>query len=234
MFKYSKIFLFVVLICYSINHAQEKNKNNYNLFIINTAQSYKELIKRDSNNTLVNLSKYIPSIKLDIRYAGKNNFLGEPVYDYARAYLRLPAAKALLNVQNEFMKIGLGLKVFDAYRPYSATVKFYDKVKDTQYVAAPWQGSRHNRGCAVDLTLISLKTSKELEMPTGFDSFHEAAHSDYLNLTPVKIRNRDLLIGVMAKYGFENLSTEWWHFDYKDWNRFDLMDLSFEQLDQIK
>jgi D-alanyl-D-alanine dipeptidase len=226
--------LIVVLALYCSNYAQNKGNNPYNLSIISSPQSYKELVNSDSENILVDIKKYIPSLKLDIRYAGKNNFLGEPVYNYARAFLRKPAAGALLRVQKELNKAGLGLKIFDAYRPYSATLKFYDKVKDTQYVAAPWSGSRHNRGCAVDLTIISLKTSKELEMPTGFDSFRVEAHSDYLNISADKIKNRDLLIGVMAKYGFVNLPTEWWHYDYKDWNKFDIMDLSFEQLDEIK
>lgn len=100
-------------------------------------------------------------------------------------------------------------------------------------MASAYTGSRHNRGCAVDLTLISLKTGKPLDMPTGFDSFLEKAHSDYLNLPASKIKNRDLLIGVMAKYGFINLDSEWWHYDFKDWKKFDLMDLSFDQLDKI-
>jgi D-alanyl-D-alanine dipeptidase len=217
-----------------LNYAQNKNKNKYNLHVIDTEQGYKELVQKDSSNNLVDIKKLIPSLKLDIRYAGKNNFLHEPVYNYAKAYLRLPAAAALQKVQKELQKMGLGLKIFDAYRPYKATVKFYDKVKDTQYVASPWSGSRHNRGCAVDLTIISLKTGSELKMPTGFDSFREAAHSDYLNLSPEQIRNRDLLIGVMAKYGFENLPTEWWHYDFKDWGKYDIMDLSFEQLDGMK
>jgi zinc D-Ala-D-Ala dipeptidase len=228
-----KAILIVVLVFYSLNYTQN-NTNKYDLPVISSVQSYKELVTNDSNNVLVDIKKYIPSLKLDIRYAGNNNFLKKPVYNYARAFLRLPAAKSLQKVQKELNKIGLGLKIFDAYRPYSATLKFYDMVKDTQYVAAPWTGSRHNRGCAVDLTLISLKTGRELDIPTEFDSFREQAHSDYSDLPPAKIKNRDLLIDVMTKYGFENLPTEWWHYDFKDWGKFDLMDLSFEELDAIK
>jgi len=226
-----KIFLVFILVFYSSISAQNKYNNKYNLPVISNLQSYKEQVIRDSNNILVDVKKYIQSLKLDIRYAENNNFLKEPVYNYARAFLRLPAVKALKRVQIELNKAGLGLKIFDAYRPYSATVKFYDKIRDTQYVAAPWTGSRHNRGCAVDFTLINLMTGKGLDMPTGFDSFSEEAHSDYINLSPEKIKNRDLLIGVMAKYRFENLPSEWWHYDFKDWNKYDLMDLSFEELD---
>ncbi len=232
MKKYQQIILFLFIIS-ALGFGQELKKNKYGLFVIDNAQSYKELAVKDSNNLLVDIKKFIPTIKLDIRYSTKNNFLGEPVYNSARAFLRLPAAIALKHIQKELSIIGLGLKIFDAYRPYGATVKFYDKVKDTMYVASAYSGSRHNRGCAVDLTLISLKTSKPLDMPTGFDSFLEKAHSDYLKLPPSEIKNRDLLIGVMAKYGFINLDSEWWHYDFKDWKKFDLMDLSFDQLDKI-
>ncbi len=234
MMKNIKIRLIIFLISIPIIVlSQELNKNKYGLYVVDNPKTYKQLVMKDSNNVLVDIKQFVPSIVLDIRYATKNNFLGEPVYNSADAFLRLPAAKALRKVQNELKVIGLGLKIFDAYRPYNATVKFYDKVKDTVYVASAWTGSRHNRGCAVDLTLVSLKTGKPLDMPTGFDSFLEMAHSDYLNLSPDKIRNRDLLIGVMAKYGFINLDSEWWHFDFKDWKKFDLMDLNFEELKNI-
>jgi len=225
-----KKILMLVIITVAANYGQQIHKNKYGLFVIDKLSEYNALVSKDSSNRLVNLQNIIPGIKLDIRYATKNNFLGEPVYNSAYAFLRLPAAIALKKVQMELKKMGMGIKVFDAYRPYSATVKFYNKVKDTVYVASAWTGSRHNRGCAVDLTLISLKTGKPLDMPTGFDSFLDKAHSDYLDLTPEEIRNRDLLIGVMAKYGFNNYPGEWWHYDYKDWKKFDLMDISFEQL----
>lgn len=228
------VLMIVIYVLIPSVFAQINSNNPYKLRIINSAQIYKEMISKDSENVLVDLKKYIPSLKLDIRYAGSNNFLHEPVYKYAKAFLRKPAASALLLVQKELNKAGLGLKIFDAYRPYSATLKFWDKVRDTQYVAAPWTGSRHNRGCAVDLTIISLKSGEELDMPIGFDSFRLQAHSDNINLSADKIKNRDLLIGVMAKYGFENLPTEWWHYDFKDWVKFDLMDISFEQLENIQ
>ena len=221
--------LFLTVIVYG----QELKKNKYGLFVIDNPKMYHDLTLKDSSNILVDLQKIIPYIKLDIRYSTKKNFLGEPVYNSARAFLRLPAAIALKKVQHELNLIGLGIKIFDGYRPYSATVKFYNKVKDTIYAASAYTGSRHNRGCAVDLTLISLKTGKPLDMPTDFDSFSEKAHSDYLNLTSSEIKNRDLLIGVMAKYGFINLDSEWWHYDFKDWKKYDLMDLSFDQLDKI-
>ncbi len=223
----------VIFFLSTILYGQELRKNKYGLIVIDNPKIYYNLAAKDSSNILVDLQKFIPSIKLDIRYSTKNNFLGEPVYKSARAFLRLPAAIALKKVQHELNLIGLGLKIFDGYRPYSATVIFYNKVKDTIYAASAYTGSRHNRGCAVDLTLISLKTRKPLDMPTDFDSFDIKAHSDYLKLPPNVIKNRDLLIGIMAKYGFINLDSEWWHYDFKDWKKFDLMDLSFDQLDKI-
>ncbi len=232
MKNYIKKIPIIIIIAIITNYGQQLHKNKYGLFVVNNISYYNSLVAKDSSNKLVNLQKLIPDIKLDIRYATKNNFLGEPVYNSVFAFLRLPAANALKEVQTELKKMGLGIKVFDAYRPYNATVKFYNKVKDTVYVASPWTGSRHNRGCAIDLTLISLKTGKPLDMPTGFDSFSEKAHSDYIDLPANEIKNRDLLIGAMSKHGFINYSGEWWHYDFKDWKKFDLMDLSFEQLNR--
>ena len=225
--------LLIILIPF-FEYAQTIKKNEYGLVVINNVSTYQKMVLNDSSKKLIDLQKFIPSLKLDIRYATKNNFLGEAVYKSAKAYLRYPAAIQLKKVQKELKKIGLGLKIYDAYRPYSATLKFYNKIKDTVYVASAWTGSRHNRGCAVDLTLVLLKTGKELDMPTGFDSFQDKAHSDYLNLLPQQIKNRDLLIGVMAKYGFDNYPGEWWHYDYKDWKNYNLMNISFEELKKLE
>ena len=229
-----RLLIIMLLISSAYISAQTLKKNEYGLYVVNSISDYNELVAKDSSNMLVDLKEYIPSVELDIRYATRNNFLGEPVYNSARAFARYPAATALKNVQAELNKMGFGLKIFDAYRPYSATVKFYKKVKDTVYVASAWTGSRHNRGCAVDLTIIDLKTGKPLDMPTPFDSFKEQAHSDYLDLPAEQIRNRDLLIGVMTKHGFDNYPGEWWHYDYKDWKKYPLMDLSFEQLEKVQ
>lgn len=223
----------LMLVLSSHLYSQDSTKNKYGLFVVSNPNQYEKLVNADTNNALVNLKDYIPKIKLDIRYATSNNFLGEPVYNKAEAFLRLPAAKELKEVEKDLAKKGMGLKIFDGYRPYSATVKFYLKVRDTVYVASAWTGSRHNRGCAVDLTLINLKTGKELDMPTGFDNFTDKAHSDYDNL-PEKVKdNRSLLKDVMTKHGFTNYPAEWWHFDYNGWKNFPLTDLRFEQLDSL-
>ena len=204
--------------------------NPYNLPIINTKPGYLKEITLDRNNQLVEIKKFIPDIKLDIRYATNNNFTKQAVYSEAQAFARLPVVLSLRNVQRQLKKKGLGLKIFDAYRPYSVTVKFYDIADDKNFVAHPKTGSRHNRGCAVDLTLINVRTGKELKMPTPYDSFSAEASADFNDL-PRRIKaNRDLLIKVMQDNGFKVLNNEWWHFDFEGWTEFDLIDIPFKDL----
>ncbi len=192
--------------------------------------AYAESVKGDDTRQLIDLEKYVPGIVLDIRYATTNNFTGGKIYDEARAYARKPVADALLRIQEDLRKQGLGLKIFDAYRPYRATVKFYEVYGDTTYVASPYRGSRHNRGCAIDLTLIDLGTGKELKMPTGYDSFTKQAWPS----TPVRDEearnNRKLLIDAMEKHGFRVNSSEWWHFDFIGWKKFEVLDIDFSEL----
>lgn len=228
------LFIFVILFFNAQIFSQALIKNKYGLYVVKDLAAYENSVKNDSNKILVDLEKFIPGIKLDIRYATSNNFLGEPVYKKAKAFLRLPAAIQLKKIQKELNEKKLGLKIFDSYRPYEATVLFYEKVKDTLYVASAWNGSRHNRGCAVDLTIISSKTGKEIKMPTGFDNFTEKAHSDYSDLPNDVIENRKLLIEIMSKHGFTNYSAEWWHYDFNGWKNYNLMDLSFDELEKFQ
>lgn len=207
-----------------------KLDGKYGVKTISTGNEYREKAAGDSLQALVDLETFIPGIVLDIRYATANNFMEEQIYASAAAWLRLPAAKALKDVQEDLAKLGYGLKIFDAYRPYTATIKFYEKIQDSTFVASPWTGSRHNRGCAVDLTLISLESGRELSMPTGYDSFTEQAHTNYKNLPSEVIRNRELLKKVMTAHGFEIYPDEWWHYDFSEWKKYPLMDLSFEEL----
>lgn len=196
-------------------------------------QTYREYIAALANNPaleLVDLEKFIPGLVLDIRYATNNNFTGEKIYDEAKAFARKPVAEALLRVQNELKQQGLGIKVFDGYRPYRATVRFYEVYKDTTYVASPYRGSRHNRGCALDLTIVNLKTREELEMPTGYDSFKKEAWPSTPVKDPVVRKNREMLINIMEKHGFKVNGSEWWHFDFIGWKKFDVMDIDFAEL----
>lgn len=192
---------------------------------------YMAQAKADSSKQLVNLQEFVPGLKLDIRYATSNNFTGEKIYNLPRAYARRPVAQALKKVQAELKKQGLGIKIFDAYRPYKATVKFYEVYKDTTYVASPYKGSRHNRGCALDLTLVELKTGKELAMPTGYDSFKKEAWPSTPVKDPVVRKNRDTLIGIMQKHGFKVNGSEWWHYDFRGWSKYEILDIDFEELE---
>jgi len=167
---------------------------------------------------------------LDIRYATANNFMHEPLYKLPKAFVRLPVAKALKNIQEELAQEGLGLKIFDGYRPYRVTVNFYDKLQDSVFLAVPWRGSRHNRGSTVDLTIISLKTGKELKMPTGYDKISAKSDVTYAKLPARILRNREKLLSVMGKHGFAVYQPEWWHFDFHDFARFSLLDLTFEDI----
>ena len=139
------------------------------------------------------------------------------------------AAYALDSVQKDLQKIGLGLKVFDGYRPLSVQKKFWEIMPDERYVADPKKGSRHNRGMAIDLTLVDSK-GNELEMPSEYDDFSEKAHRDYVNTSEASMVNRKILEDVMVKYGFVPFATEWWHFDFKGWEDYGVMDVDFKDI----
>ena len=192
--------------------------------------AYVESLKDHPEKELLDLEKFIPGVVLDIRYATTDNFTNERIYDLARAYARKPVAEALKKVQAELKQAGLGIKIFDAYRPYKATVKFYEVYRDTTYVASPYRGSRHNRGCAIDLTLVDLDTGRELRMPTAYDAFTRQAWPSTPIADPEVRKNRQLLISVMEKFGFRVNSSEWWHFDFRGWKNFEVLDIDFPAL----
>lgn len=181
---------------------------------------------------LVELSKLDKSIKLDIRYATPNNFTGRAVYTEARAFLQRPAAEALLRAVRALREQGYGVAVFDGYRPWFVTRLFWDltPADKKQFVADPSKGSRHNRGCAVDLTLYDLKTGREVSMPSGYDEMTERAHINYAGGTPEQRRLRDLLRAAMEAEGFAVYEPEWWHYDYKDWKQYPILNLSFSEI----
>jgi D-alanyl-D-alanine dipeptidase len=218
----------VVLLCCVFTPSRAQNK--YGLKAT-TYQEYIATVKANPKKELVDLEKFVPGLVLDIRYATTNNFTGEQIYNLPRAYARKPVAEALKKVQEELKPQGLGIKIFDAYRPYKATVKFYEVYRDTTYVASPYRGSRHNRGCALDLTIINLKTGEELKMPTGYDSFKKEAWPSTPVSNPEIRKNRTLLINVMQKHGFKVNSSEWWHFDFIGWKNYEVLDIDFEELE---
>lgn len=205
-------------------------QNPYGLAVISDYQTYKETVTINGANQLVEIKKAIPSVILDIRYATKNNFMQQVMYNQARAFARKPVVEQLKKIQAVLKTKKLGLKIFDAYRPYAITVAFYQKASDKNFVANPAKGSKHNRGCAIDLTLVDLKTGEELPMPTPYDSFAPAAAPDFANLPPDVIKNRNFLIATMEANGFKVIANEWWHFDFNGWQNYDLMDIPFEKL----
>jgi zinc D-Ala-D-Ala dipeptidase len=223
------IMLFLSTMLTNTISAQDK------LLIIAKIKDYQSQVAEDSVNKMVSLTEMIPNIEPDIRYATKNNFTGRKLYRFgADAFLRKPVAVALSRVQSTLEKQGLGLKIFDAYRPYSATVKMWELIKDERYVANPAKGSGHNRGIAVDLTIINLATKKELDMGTGFDNFTDTAHQDFKNLPADVLQNRKLLKEIMEKNNFKALETEWWHFYYNSNHVFDVMDIDGRKLKKLQ
>lgn len=219
------------LLTFSLTSCAQKNSQNpYGLSIINYFKSYKTDLKVNPNNELIEIKKAIPSVVLDIRYATKNNFMKEVMYKQPKAFARKPVVEQLKKIQAILNKKGYGLKIFDAYRPYAITVAFWEKASDKNFVANPAKGSKHNRGCAVDLTIIDLKTGKDVQMPTPYDSFEAAAAPHYNKLPAQVIKNRDFLIDTMQANGFKVIYNEWWHFDFNGWQNYNLMDIPFEKL----
>ena len=183
---------------------------------------------------LVELVNLEATIKLDIRYATTNNFLSTPVYTQARAFLQRPAAEALLRAHRELKAQGYGLIIHDGYRPWYVTKIFWDATPNDKkiFVADPAAGSKHNRGCAVDLSLYDLKTGKEVKMPSGYDEMTDRAFADYAGGTADERARRALLRQAMEKQDFKVNPKEWWHFDYKDWNQYPILNVKFEDLGQ--
>ena len=216
----------------SDGHPQERNP--YHLKLTTNIREYRTVVKENPEMEMVDLEKAVKGIRSDIRYATPDNFTGVVIYTAPRAFVRLPVALALQKVQDSLKSHQLSLKVFDAYRPYAATLKFYEVYPDTNFVANPRFGSRHNRGCAVDVTLVESASGRELPMPTKFDDFTERAGYAYQDLPAEILANRALLSGIMSHFGFVRYPSEWWHFDYIGWERFGLMDLSFGELDSVQ
>lgn len=181
---------------------------------------------------LIELTKLDPGIHLDIRYATSNNFVGRPVYQEARAFLQKPAAEALVKVNASLKPLGYGLLVFDGYRPWSVTKLFWEvtPADKKKFVANPAKGSKHNRGCAVDLSLYDLKTGSEIEMPGAYDEMSERSYPGYAGGTETQRKMRDLLRSKMEAQGFTVYEYEWWHFDYKDWKQYGITNVPFEKL----
>ncbi|MGA8807703.1 MAG: M15 family metallopeptidase [Thermoanaerobaculia bacterium] len=194
--------------------------------VVKSTAEYDRLVVVNPDKRLVEIT----DIPRDVRYATTNNFMHQTLYPVARVFLRRPAAIALHDVERELAREGLGLKLFDGYRPYRVTVRMWKPIRNPDFVADPAKGSRHNRGAAVDLTLIDLRTGAELPMPTGYDAFTPKARQDFNDLPAETIVSRAKLRDVMTRHGFDPLPSEWWHFDFRGWETFELLDLPLEKL----
>ena len=181
---------------------------------------------------LVELSTLDPTIRLDVRYATPGNFTGRAVYPEARVFLQRPAAEALVRVQRALREKGYGLLVFDGYRPWRITKLFWDITPSEKrtFVADPAKGSKHNRGCAVDLSLAELASGKEVVMPGAYDEMTERSYPTYAGGTPAQREARDLLRAAMEREGFFVYAYEWWHFDFKDWRTYSILDVPFSEI----
>lgn len=200
---------------------------------------YQQLNKQIESNPamgMIDLGLHIPNIRFELLYASNENFTGKRMYptNTKTTFLRVEPAKALAALSKELEQHGLGLLIWDAYRPYSVTVRFWKLIHDERYVANPSKGSGHNRGIAVDLSLYKLSDGKALSMPTSFDDFSEKAHHGYAQLNQEQIRNRELLLSLMLKYGFKKFETEWWHYYWPDSDKYDVLDIPFNKLKMLQ
>jgi D-alanyl-D-alanine dipeptidase len=183
---------------------------------------------------LVEVSTLDATLKLDVRYATANNFMRRVLYGQARVFLQRPAAEAVVRAHRRLRKDGYGLLLFDGYRPWRVTKMMWDATPPAQrdFVANPAQGSKHNRGCAIDLSLYHLDGDQEAELPSAYDEFSERASPTYAGGTAAQRARRDLLGRVMEAEGFTVEPNEWWHFNCKDWREYPILDVPFEELPQ--
>jgi zinc D-Ala-D-Ala dipeptidase len=190
-------------------------------------------VEADQPGDLIDLTVLDPSIRLDIRYATANNFTGQILYDQPRAFLVRVAAEALVRAHQKALADGFGLTIFDGYRPLSVTQKLWDATPPgpkRNYVANPAKGSRHNRGCAVDLSLHDRADGKLVAMPSGYDEFTRRAHRDFMDAAPAAIANRQRLAHYLEAEGFRGMSNEWWHFDFNGWEQFPILNVPFTEI----
>ncbi|PJZ47175.1 M15 family metallopeptidase [Leptospira brenneri] len=223
--------LIIIAVCLGIPFLSLVSESTENKPSVLDRPTYQLSVQKNQNKELINLEKKIPSLVLDIKYATANNFTKQVIYKEAKAFARKPVAEALGFAQKDFLQLGYSIKIYDAYRPYAATVKFFEIVGDTRYVASPKTGSRHNKGCAIDLTLVDSKTKKELSMPTEYDSFRKEAWAEAPVADPEILKNRTTLIRVLSEHGFRVNKTEWWHYDFVGCSGFEVLDIPFEELE---
>jgi len=195
--------------------------------VVNAPTPDKSKLNKATTNDLVGLLKLDNTFIIDIKYATEDNFTKKVIYPSAKCIIHKNTAEKLIKANNEFKKLGYTIKIFDAYRPYSAQKILWDAASDKSYVADPKKGSNHNRGAAVDLTLVD-KSGAEISMPSNYDEFTKRARLDYMDCSEEQINNRELLGKIMVKCGFNRIRSEWWHFDDTDAKKYPILDISFD------
>lgn len=230
---FSGLFLINCQSAFSQISAKDLPVSRYGLPVIRGKEVYEKMVRSDRENELLDMRLLLPSAKFDVTYAGENNFLKRRIYPTADLFMRAPAARALVDVAKRLKKQGYGLLLFDGYRPYSVTELFYEEIRDTTFVADPRKGSKHNRGMAIDLTLTNLKTGLPVPMPSGYDEATERAYHDYTGGDSETLRNRKILRDAMEAEGFQIFRYEWWHYDFKGWEKCMTYDLWHEDIRSI-
>ena len=226
---------------YPRNHIEPQNGETYKVELDKPIEDYvkeallAEVPVEDGEflpSDLVDVTKYIDHVKLDVRYATTNNFLGVATYSQAKTFLQRPAVMAIANANKKLNELGYGLLMHDGYRPWYVTKIFWEATDgfERDFVANPASGSRHNRGCAIDLTLYELSTGKVIKMVGTYDEMSQRSYPDYKGGSSLERWHRDLLRSVMEENGFRVNSLEWWHFDFKGWEKYLLLNQKFEEL----
>lgn len=185
---------------------------------------------REAPDDFVEVVKLDPSIAIELPYATKNNFCKRKLYPIERCFLRREVAEALIKVQKDLKKHGYSLKIWDGYRPRSVQWEMWEHSPIPNFVGDPRYGSKHNRGAAVDVTLVTAGDHKYVEMPTPYDEFTHRAHANFIDVRKEIAERRILLQQMMRKHGFHTIQSEWWHFNYKNWRNFPLEDVSLQEL----
>ncbi len=220
--------------CALTQEINTKNKEN-KVSVISTLNDYKTSVKIDTLKRMVAISKYITPLFTEWKYATTDNFTNKILYRHPIAYARLKVVLALQKVQKQLASLGLSLTFFDAYRPWSVTKKMWEIVHDERYAANPAKGSNHNRGAAVDVSLVKIANGEPLPMPTEFDDFTEKAHHDFSDLSKEILENRRILKAVMEQNGFIALPTEWWHYSFPNAaQQFEVLNLNFKKLSKLQ
>ena len=201
--------------------------------VISDTAIYLEQVRENPNNEMLDFEGFVSGIQLDIRFATNNNIIGEKLYASPKAFVRKPMAVSLEIIQEALRRRGYGLIILDAYRPYSVAEKMTEKMKNHTDKSFFENSVKHSRGASVDVSLFSLATGKEIQMPSGYCQSSAASLSNYPDLPDNVLENREILIQVMQQHGFRVSPDQWWHFDFMGWQAFDKMDLTFEEIQNM-